>query len=79
MRRVISLAVFVRSMGRPSLRGGWRYFPLFTRALWKGCRVALPLGRVREVHETSRISPHHSGAALPAERDAQVRFLNGGI
>lgn len=38
--------------------------------------MALPLGRVKEVHEIS-LPPHHSGAALPAERDVQKRFING--
>lgn len=41
--------------------------------------MALPLGRVKGTRETPRRPPHHSGAALPAEQDVQVRFLNGGI
>lgn len=44
----------------------------------KGCRVALPLGRVKGVRENPHGPLHHSGAALPAERDVQKRFINGG-
>ena len=54
-------------------------FPLFTRVFRKGCRMALPLGSVKGTRETPRRPLHHSGAALPAERDAQKRFLNGGV
>lgn len=39
--------------------------------------MALPLGRVKGPMRPRAISSHHSGAALPAERDVQKRFLNG--
>lgn len=40
--------------------------------------MALPLGRVKGTRETPHGPLHHSDAALPAERDAQERFLSGG-
>lgn len=40
--------------------------------------MALPLGRVKGVRENPHGPLHHSGAALPAERDVQKRFINGG-
>lgn len=39
--------------------------------------MALPLGSVKGTHETPRRPLHHSGAALPAERDVQRCFLMG--
>ena len=40
--------------------------------------MALPLGSVKGTRETLRRPLHHSGAALPAKRDVQKRFLSGG-